>query len=144
MTKTQNSKQAFLRHKQNNTSGSSAPRDTSSSAPPVVGSTNSGAQTKNKHQHQRWNNKKRFGTQKRKPAAVPVGPAKQYLSVCCGAAATKPRCGTKVTVQDPESHKMKDKPLGLGHFRCSVCKKVCKVTVHAPVKAEATVATPTA
>jgi hypothetical protein len=132
MIKTQNSKQNSQQNKPTNTSASSAQSPTSSATPSgrPAGSTHTGSKRNN---HQRWNNKKRFGTQKKIAAPVAVGPSKQYLSVCCSAAATKPRCGTKVTVQDPETRKTKDKPLGLGHWRCSACKKVCKVTVHAPV-----------
>jgi hypothetical protein len=39
----------------------------------------------------------------------------------------------KEAVKDPESGKMKDKVKGLGHWRCSGCRKVCKVTPRKPV-----------
>jgi len=39
-------------------------------------------------------------------------------------------------VKDPETGKTKDKPKGLGKWRCSACSKVCKVTVHKPAPKE--------
>jgi transposase-like protein len=35
-------------------------------------------------------------------------------------------------MKDPESGKMKEKVSGLGRWRCSGCRKACKVTRHAP------------
>jgi hypothetical protein len=35
-------------------------------------------------------------------------------------------------MKDPESGKMKDKSKGLGHFRCTQCRKVAKVTPRKP------------
>ena len=71
-----------------------------------------------------------------KPVAVKRGPAKEYISVCCSAPAQKPPCGTKTPTKDPDSGKMKDKASGLGHFRCSQCKKACKVRSQAPAPKE--------
>jgi len=60
----------------------------------------------------------------------------EYISKCCGMPASKPRCGTKEVVKDPDSGKMKDKAKGLGHWRCSGCKKVCSVIPRKPVVKE--------
>ena len=67
-----------------------------------------------------------------RPVAVKRGPVREYVSVCCSAPATKPPCGTKTPTKDPDSGKMKDKASGLGHFRCSQCRKACKVKPQAP------------
>ena len=86
------------------------------------------------------NEKRKRWAKKSKPVAKPVavkrGPAKEYVSVCCSAPATKPPCGTKTPTKDPDSGKMKDKASGLGHFRCSQCKKACKVRSQAPAPKE--------
>ena len=89
--------------------------------------------------HQETRNEKRARwAKKAKPVAkAPVvkrGPVKEYISACCSASATKPACGTKVASIDPETGKpaKKDKATGLGHFRCSQCRKVCKVVPQAP------------
>ena len=37
--------------------------------------------------------------------------------------------GQKETARDPESGKTKTQPKGLGHWTCSGCKKLTKVTV---------------
>ena len=68
---------------------------------------------------------------KQKPV-VKSGPVFGYTSVCCSAPATKPPCGTRTPMKDAESGKMKDKVSGLGRWRCSGCRKACKVTRHAP------------
>ena len=82
------------------------------------------------------NEKRARWAKKSKPVARPVavkrGPAREYVSVCCSAPATKPPCGTKTPTKDPDSGKMKDKASGLGHFRCSQCKKACKVKPQTP------------
>lgn len=120
MTTTQNTKSTSPQHRPQRT-------NSSSSHNPQGGSTNSGKQDKNNHQ--RWNKRKRFGSQKKTTSRVtPSGPSKQYISACCSAPARKPKCGTKVAFQDPETKKTKDKPLGLGTWRCGTCGKVCKVT----------------
>ena len=67
-----------------------------------------------------------------RPVAVKRGPVREYVSVCCSAPAQKPPCGTKTPTKDPDSGKMKDKASGLGHFRCSQCKKACKVKPQTP------------
>jgi hypothetical protein len=60
----------------------------------------------------------------------------EYISACCSAPAQKPRCGMKVASIDPETGRpaKKDKATGLGHFRCSQCRKGCKVKPQAPAK----------
>lgn len=52
-----------------------------------------------------------------------------YLSVCCSAVAEKPACAMEKGQIVGEF--LGSKPAGegsLGHFRCSVCRKNCKVT----------------
>ncbi len=66
------------------------------------------------------------------------GPEKEYISACCSVPARKPAAGQKETVRDAETGKSKDKPKGLGHWRCGQCGKSCKVT---PRKSEAKVVT---
>lgn len=47
-----------------------------------------------------------------------------YTSTCCGEAATKPPC-----VTDKELRREgKSSESSLGHWRCAVCKKACKVS----------------
>ena len=84
------------------------------------------------------NQKRARWAKQSKPVAKPAvkrGPEKEYISACCSAPATKPPCGQKESVKDPDSGKMKDKPKGLGHFRCSQCRKVAKVTPRKPAAA---------
>src|SRR5271156_5753408 len=59
----------------------------------------------------------------KKPVAPvkPKTPVNTYTSVCCGLPAAKPRAFSTVLGG-------KDKT-GLGKWRCSGCRKVCKVTV---------------
>lgn len=40
----------------------------------------------------------------------------------------------KESVKNAETGKFKDEPKGLGHWRCSGCRKGCKVTPRKPVK----------
>ena len=81
-------------------------------------------------------NEKRARWAKRsRPVAKPTvrtGPTFEYISACCSLPASKPRCGAKTPTKDPETGKMKDQVKGLGHFRCSGCRKVCKVTPQKP------------
>ena len=96
--------------------------------------------TKNSSAQQRPNgqsrNEKRARWAKRsRPVAKPTvrtGPTFEYISACCSLPASKPRCGAKTPTKDPETGKMKDQVKGLGHFRCSGCRKVCKVTPQKP------------
>lgn len=55
------------------------------------------------------------------PVAKPRGPVNTYTSVCCSLPATKPAAASAVAGSKEKT--------GLGHFRCSGCKKGCKVTV---------------
>jgi hypothetical protein len=54
-------------------------------------------------------------------AVKPKGPVNTYTSVCCSVPATKTPC---VAVSKKDALVQ-----GLGKFRCSACKKRCKVTV---------------
>jgi len=84
------------------------------------------------------NEKRRRWAKQNKPAPRPIvqqKPSRKYTSVCCGAPAIKPKAGEKQVAKDPESGKMKSEPKGLGHWRCNLCKKPCKVTVGKPKEA---------
>jgi hypothetical protein len=102
---------------------------------PTVQKSSSSAQ---KPQQETRNAKRARWAKKSKPAVRPVavkrGPVHEYISVCCSAPAQKPPCGTKVASVDPETGRpaKKEKSTGLGHFRCSQCRKVCKVKPQAP------------
>lgn len=81
------------------------------------------------------NAKRARWAKKSRPVAKPrveVGPVFEYISGCCSALARKPRAGQKEVVKDPDSGKMKDKPKGLGKWRCTACGKVAKVTPRKP------------
>jgi hypothetical protein len=52
--------------------------------------------------------------------------------VCCSLLASKPTAGQKEMAKDAETGKMKDQVKGLGHWRCSGCRKACKVTPQKP------------
>lgn len=130
-TSTSSTKQVpnWLKMKQQNKSSAGK------NAKPIVqkpsGSAQKPQQTRNE-KRARW-------AKKSKPIAKPIvrsGPVKEYISACCSASATKPPCGQKEATKDPESGKTKDKAKGLGHFRCSQCKKVCKVTPRKPAEKE--------
>lgn len=69
---------------------------------------------------------------KQKPVAPRRENAFEYISACCSLPARKPKAGQKEAVKDPESGKVKDKPKGLGKWRCSGCGKVAKVTPRKP------------
>src|SRR5271166_847862 len=72
---------------------------------------------------------------KSRPVAKPIvksGPAKTYVSLCCNLPAQKPAAGEKVSMKDHESGKLKTTPKGLGHWRCSGCRKIAKVSAHKP------------
>ncbi len=68
--------------------------------------------------------KKFHGKKHQKPVAKPRGPVNEYISQCCGTPALKPRCGEKVNNSEAVR--------GLGHFHCTGCRKVAKVTVRKP------------
>lgn len=115
----------WLKMKQQNKS--SAGKTVKPTAPKSSGSAQKPHQETRNEKRARW-------AKKAKPVAkAPVvkrGPVKSYASVCCSLPASKPNCGTKVASVDPETGKpaKKDKHTGLGHWRCSGCRKVCKVT----------------
>jgi hypothetical protein len=73
-----------------------------------------------------------------KPFRKPLGPVKEYISSCCSLPAIKPRAGAKESVKNPETGKVKEQPKGLGHWRCTGCRKSTKVTPRKPVVVEAT------
>ena len=76
------------------------------------------------------NAKRARWAKKAKPVAKPIvrrGPVKSYTSVCCSLPASKPRAGQKEMAKDPETGKTKEVAKGLGKWRCSGCRKVCKV-----------------
>jgi len=88
-----------------------------------------------KPQQETRNAKRARWAKKSKPVAkAPVnrGPVREYISVCCNVGATKPRAGAKEAAKDPETGKVKDKSKGLGHWRCTGCRKACKVKSQAP------------
>ena len=121
----------WLKMKQQNKS--SAGKTVKPTAPKSSGSAQKPHQETRNEKRARW-------AKKAKPVAKPVlqrGPVHEYISACCTAPATKPPCGTKVASIDPETGKpaKKDKTTGLGHFRCSQCRKACKVTPRKSVKA---------
>src|SRR6185295_16478029 len=59
-------------------------------------------------------------------------PQREYVSACCSVPSRKPATGRKESVQDPESHRSKEVPKGLGHWRCGACGKPTKVTPRKP------------
>lgn len=61
-----------------------------------------------------------------------------YTSACCRLPAVKPPCGQKESVINPETKKSKAVPKGLGHWRCTGCRKSCLVTVSKHKVAEVT------
>ena len=75
---------------------------------------------------------------KQKPVAVRKGPEFEYITACCSVPAKKPRAGQKESVKDAETGKMKDKPKGLGKWRCTQCGKSAKVTPQKPAPKTAT------
>jgi hypothetical protein len=98
---------------------------------------NTNKSRKNRARYDRKKRNKRAGKQgvaQRKP----VGPVKQYLSACCSLPAIKPRCGQLEAVINPETKKSKEMPKGLGHWRCTGCRKATKVTPQVPKAAEPT------
>lgn len=82
------------------------------------------------------NEKRARWAKKAVPKQKPVAPRREnafeYISACCSLPARKPKAGQKEAVKDPESGKVKDKPKGLGKWRCSGCGKVSKVTPRKP------------
>src|ERR1017187_3352169 len=123
----------WLKMKQQNKS--SAGKQT---AKPTVQKSSGSAQQKPNEPSR--NQKRARWAKKAKPVAKPVlqrGPVHEYISACCSAPSRKPRAGMKETVKDPESGKTKDKPKGLGHWRCTACGKVAKVTPRKPEPKEA-------
>ena len=96
------------------TTGSSTPSPSSHGT-----SRSSGRKTKSKF------SKKHRKPQK--PQVAPSGPVYTYVSKCCNAPARKPKAFSAIAGK-------KDKT-GLGHWHCSACGKIAKVSVGKP-KAE--------
>ena len=122
----------WLKMKQQNKS--SAGKQT---AKPTVQKSSGSAQQKPNEPSR--NQKRARWAKKAKPVAKPVlqrGPVHEYISACCSAPSRKPRAGMKESVKDPETGKTKDKPKGLGHWRCTACGKVAKVTPQKPAPKE--------
>jgi hypothetical protein len=116
----------WLKMKQQNTSSAGK------TAKPTVQKSSSSAQ---KPHAETRNAKRARWAKKAKPVAkssVQRVPVKEYISACCSLPAVKPRAGTKEVAKDPESGKMKDKSKGLGHWRCSGCRKIAKVRPQSP------------
>src|ERR1700729_1509076 len=93
--------------KQNKSSAGKTAKPTKNSTLEVGKSSNA-----QKPNQQSRNEKRARWAKKKRPVAKPIvniGPVKEYLCDCHGEPARKPRAGTKVAVQDPESKKMKDK-----------------------------------
>lgn len=89
----------------------------------------------------------KYGKKHHKPAPKPVvkrGPINEYVSVCCSLPAEKPACGSTLATQT-EGKKVTKVVRGLGHFRCTGCRKGCKVTARKPqTKTEIITVTPPA
>jgi hypothetical protein len=98
-------------------------------------SPNKNVQSSNKDFQSTRKEKRRRWAKKSKPVAKAIAPklnVKEYVCVCHGEAARKPKAGQKEVAKDPESGKLKDTTKGLGHWRCSVTNKGTKVTPRAP------------
>ena len=81
------------------------------------------------------NAKRARWAKKSKPVAKPIvrrENAYEYISACCSLPARKPRAGEKEMQKDAETGKFRDKPKGLGHWRCSGCGKASKVSPRKP------------
>ncbi len=120
---------------------SSAGKTTGPTAKKSSGSAQSPNQQTRNEKRARWAKKNKPVA--KKPAAAPRGPVKEYLCECHGEPAKKPRAGTKVAAQDPESKKVKDKFLGLGKWRCATTAKRTKVTPQAAKAIPGSTAQPT-
>jgi hypothetical protein len=124
----------WLKMKQQNKS--SAGKQT---AKPTVQKSSGSAQKPNEpsrdEKRKRWAKKAR---PQQKSVVVRKGPEFEYISACCSTPARKPRAGQKESVKDAETGKMKDKPKGLGKWRCTACGKIAKVTPQKPAPNTAT------
>ena len=96
---------------------------------PFTKNTSAGKPSSRDEKRKRW--AKRSKPQQ-KSVAYRKGPEKEYISACCSVPARKPPAGQKESMKDPETGKTKDKPKGLGHWRCGACGKSCKVTPRKP------------
>ena len=119
----------WLKMKQQNKS--SAGKTAKPTAPKSSGSAQKPSEGTRNEKRTRWAKK---SVPKQKPVAPRKENVHEYISTCCSVVANKPRCGMKVASIDPETGRpaKKEKVTGLGHFRCSQCRKVCKVKTQAP------------
>ena len=117
----------WLKMKQQNKS--SAGKQT---AKPIAKQSSGSAQKPNEpsrnQKRARWAKK---AVPKQKPS-VRKEPLHEYITACCSVPARKPVAGQKEMTKDAETGKMKDKPKGLGKWRCTACGKVAKVTPRKP------------
>lgn len=122
----------WLKMKQQNKS--SAGKQT---AKPTVQKSSGSAQQKPSEPSR--NAKRARWAKKSKPVAKPSikrGPEKEYLCECHSEPARKPKAGMKESVKDAETGKVKDKPKGLGKWRCATTGKIAKVTPRKPAPKE--------
>ena len=103
-------------------------------AKPIVKKSSGSAQQKpsegtRNEKRARWAKK---AVPKQKPVAPGRENAFEYISACCSLPARKPKAGQKEAVKDPETGRSKDKPKGLGKWRCGNCGKICKVVPRKP------------
>ena len=129
-TSTSKTEPKWLKMKQQNKSSAGK------TAKPIAKQSSSGSAQKPNNEsrsvkRKRWAKK---AVPKQKPVAPRRENAYEYISACCSVVANKPRCGMKVASVDPETGRpaKKEKSTGLGKFRCSQCRKVCKVKPQAP------------
>ena len=81
------------------------------------------------------NAKRARWAKKSKPVAKPIARREntyEYISACCSLPARKPRAGEKEMQKNAETGKFKEQPKGLGHWRCTGCGKVAKVSPRKP------------
>lgn len=112
-------------------------RQNKSSAGKTVKPTGKPSNSAQKPNTQTRNQKRARWAKKAKPVAKVAprrGPVYEYVSKCCSVPCRKVPTGTKTPMLDAETGKMKDVVSGLGKWRCSTCKKYCKVTRQAPAK----------
>ena len=100
----------------------------------------SSGQGKSSHSSQHGKSKyaKKQSSRPKQPVVVRRAPALEYISACCSLPSRKPVAGLRVSVQNPETKKSKEQPMGLGKWRCSGCGKSCKVTPRKPAPPTAT------
>jgi hypothetical protein len=106
--------------KTGNSQSPSTPQKTGRTRPTSQGSRFSTGTKKDKRGSSKYAQKSR-GNKFVNLVRKPQGPVNTYTSVCCSVPATKTPC---IAVSKKDALVQ-----GLGKFRCSACKKRCKVTV---------------